>query len=102
MNHHGTPGADREGRLSEVLADWLEAAEGGAPPEEGEYLRRYPEFAEELAQCFADWKRFPRPGGPAARPQAAPEPPLPERGVLGGFRPPRARARRGVAVSHDA
>jgi hypothetical protein len=61
MNQDGTTGADRQRRLSEVLADWLEAAEQGTPPEEAEYLRRYPELAGELAECFAAWRRFPRP-----------------------------------------
>jgi serine/threonine protein kinase len=102
MNHNGTAGEDREGRLSEVLADWLEAAERGAPPEEGEYLRRYPEFAAELAECFADWKRFPRPGGPATRPLAALEPPLPERGLLGDFRIVREVGRGGMGVVYEA
>jgi serine/threonine protein kinase len=64
MKQDGTPGADRERRLSEVLADWLEAAERGTPPSEADYLRRYPEFAGELAECFAAWRRFPRPGRP--------------------------------------
>jgi WD40 repeat protein/serine/threonine protein kinase len=102
MNHNGTAGADREGRLSEVLADWLEAAERGAPPEEGEYLRRYPEFAAELAECFADWKRFPRPGGRLARPLAAVEPPLPKRGQLGDFRILREVGRGGMGVVYEA
>src|SRR5262249_9315120 len=102
MNHNGTAGADREGRLSEVLADWLEAAERGAPPEEGEYLRRYPEFAAELAECFADWKRFPRPGGRVARPLTAAEPSLPEHGLLGDFRILREIRRGAMGVVYEA
>src|SRR5690349_3758632 len=101
MNHNGAS-ADREGRLGEVLADWLEAAERGAPPEEAEYLRRYPEFAAELARCFADWRRFPRPGGPAAQPQAASRPPLPEGGILGDFRILREVGRGGMGVVYEA
>jgi serine/threonine protein kinase/tetratricopeptide (TPR) repeat protein len=102
MNQNGKPGADREGRLSEVLADWLEAAERGRPPDEADYLRRYPEFAGELAGCFADWKRFPRPGGPTARPLAAPEPLLPEGGTLGDFRILREVGRGGMGVVYEA
>jgi tetratricopeptide (TPR) repeat protein len=101
MNQNGAT-ADREGRLGEVLADWLEAAERGAPPEEGEYLRRYPEFAAELQRCFADWRRFPRPGGPAAPPSAAPGAPLPEGGVLGDFRILREVGRGGMGVVYEA
>jgi WD40 repeat protein/serine/threonine protein kinase len=102
MNQNGIADAERDGRLSEVLADWLEAAERGAPPDEGEYLRRYPEFAEELAECFADWKRFPRPGGRVMRPLAAVEPPLHERGLLGDFRILREVGRGGMGVVYEA
>ncbi len=96
MNPDGTPGAEGERRLSEVLADWLEAAERGTPPEEADYLRRYPEFAAELEECFAAWKRFPRPARPAGhRPalatapdssgpaSAGPFPAVPDHEVLG-------------------
>jgi serine/threonine protein kinase len=72
MNRDGTTRADRPGRLSEVLADWLEAAERGPPPEEADYLRRYPELAGQLAECFAAWRRFPR-----REPCQAPENPVP-------------------------
>src|SRR5215467_12308575 len=58
MNPQASQNRDREERLGAVLAEWLEAAEQGQPPDESDYLRRYPEFGSELAQCFADWKRF--------------------------------------------
>jgi WD40 repeat protein/serine/threonine protein kinase len=102
MNQNGTQGADREGRLSEVLAEWLEAAERGAPPEEADYLRRYPEFAAELAECFAAWKRFPRPGAPAARSLAGPELSLPESSQLGDFRILREVGRGGMGIVYEA
>jgi serine/threonine protein kinase/tetratricopeptide (TPR) repeat protein len=102
MNQNGTRDADRETRLSEVLADWLEAAERGTPPEEADYLRRYPEFADELAECFADWKRFPWPGRPAARPRSAPELSLLESGVLGDFRIIREVGRGGMGIVYEA
>jgi serine/threonine protein kinase/Flp pilus assembly protein TadD len=101
MSHNGSA-ADREGRLGEALAEWLEAAERGAPPAEEEYLRRYPELARELAECFADWRRFPRPGGPAALPPAAVEAPLPEGGVLGDFRIVREAGRGGMGIVYEA
>jgi RNA polymerase sigma factor (sigma-70 family) len=62
-----------------------------------EYLRRYPQFAAELAQCIADWKRFPRPDAPAAAP-----PPLPECGLLGDFRIVREVGRGGMGVVYEA
>jgi serine/threonine protein kinase len=102
MSQNDPPGADRDGRLSAVLADWLEAAERGAPPQEAEYLRRYPELAAELAECFAAWKRFPRPGGPALRPVATPEPSLPEGGLLGDFHIVREVGRGGMGIVYEA
>jgi serine/threonine protein kinase len=102
MSQNDTPGAEREGRLSEVLADWLEAAERGAPPEEAEYLRRYPELAGELAECFAAWNRFPRPGGPALRPVATLEPLLSESGLLGDFHIVREVGRGGMGIVYEA
>jgi tetratricopeptide (TPR) repeat protein len=102
MNSNGTADADREARLSEVLADWLEAAERGTPPDEAEFLRRYPELAGELAECLADWKRFPRPGGAPARPLATLEPSLPESGLLGDFRILREVGRGGMGVVYEA
>src|SRR5262249_40587730 len=86
MKPNATRDTKREEQLGEVLAEWLEAAEQGLPPDESAYLRRYPEFATELAQCFADWKHFPRPQGAAERTWTIPELALPESGRLGDFR----------------
>jgi serine/threonine protein kinase/WD40 repeat protein/tetratricopeptide (TPR) repeat protein len=102
MSQNGPPDPVQEAQLSEVLAEWLEAAERGPPPDEGDYLRRYPELADELAQCFADWKRFPRPGGPAAPPLAMAEPPLPEQGQLGEYRILREVGHGGMGIVYEA
>jgi serine/threonine protein kinase/tetratricopeptide (TPR) repeat protein len=102
MNEHQTLAPDREDRLGQVLAEWLEAAEQGRPPDENEYLRRYPEFSAELAECFADWKRFPRPHGKAERAWALPEPLLPENGILGDFRIGREIGRGGMGIVYEA
>jgi tetratricopeptide (TPR) repeat protein len=60
MNHQPGQRDDREERFSNILAEWLEAAEAGGMPDEDAFLRRYPEFADSLRQHFDDWKRFPR------------------------------------------
>src|SRR4051794_20274875 len=44
----------REERLGEVVFAYLQAAEGGHPPDRREVLARHPEFAAELAAFFAD------------------------------------------------
>jgi hypothetical protein len=95
MNPNATQNRDREEQLGAVLAEWLEAAEQGQPPDENDYLRRYPEFGSELAQCFADWKRFPRPKGAVQRSGVMPEAQLAENGQLGDFRIVRQVGRHG-------
>src|SRR5215467_10417118 len=39
---------EREERLQEIIAGYLEAEESGQPPERGEFLARYPEWQAEL------------------------------------------------------
>jgi hypothetical protein len=41
---------DRERQLFEILADYFEAVEAGQAPDRAEWLARYPEWAEEIAQ----------------------------------------------------
>jgi tetratricopeptide (TPR) repeat protein len=60
MNHQPAQRGDREERLNDILAEWLEAAETGSTPDEDAFLQRYPEFADALRQHLDDWKRFPR------------------------------------------
>jgi serine/threonine protein kinase len=102
MTENPTQNRDRDEQLGQVLAEWLEAAEQGRPPDESEYLRCYPEFGAELAQCFADWKRFPRPHRVAERISPIPEPVLPENGLLGDFRIVREVGRGGMGVVYEA
>src|SRR5688572_23607919 len=50
------PGAD----LDEIIATYLKSAEAGAAPKPEELIARYPTFAKELAEFFADQERFQR------------------------------------------
>jgi serine/threonine protein kinase len=94
VNPNAAQNIDRDEQLGQVLAEWLESAERGRTPDESEYLQRYPEFSAELTQCFADWRRFPRPHGVAER--------LPENGVLGDFRILREVGRGGMGIVYEA
>jgi hypothetical protein len=53
MSNDGYDNAERDERLSKVLAACLEAIDQGEPLDAQEWLARYPEFAAELAQLIA-------------------------------------------------
>jgi WD40 repeat protein/tRNA A-37 threonylcarbamoyl transferase component Bud32 len=46
-----------EDRLQQVLAEYLEAADAGQPPDRAAYMARHPEFAGALAAFFANQDR---------------------------------------------
>lgn len=50
----------REQRLDELLADYLQAGDGGKPISPDEFVAAHPEFAAELGEFFADQDRFAR------------------------------------------
>jgi hypothetical protein len=72
-----------EDRLQRLLAEYLEAADAGQPPERAAFLARYPEFAGELTAFFANqdrvaklaapWRLGPQ-DSPTLAPQETPAP----------------------------
>src|SRR5215831_14359073 len=65
----------RETLLDEVIVAYLEAVEAGSDPDPKEWLSRYPELADELANFFADQhkvKRWTAPVRKAARDVSTP------------------------------
>jgi hypothetical protein len=57
--------SEREHGFQEALATCIEALEAGA--DRGQLLARYPEFAQELAEFFADRDRIDRVAAPPPR-----------------------------------
>ena len=100
-------------RLNEILAQYLQAAESGEPPDEVKLLEQYPEFADQLREFFADKHRIDEianaeadeEAGPIQRVESAMEMPTiapnqpTEPGVEDATLPPRPRD---VDVSTEA
>jgi WD40 repeat protein/tRNA A-37 threonylcarbamoyl transferase component Bud32 len=107
------PDADREQRLYEVLAAYLEAAEAGRGPSRAELLARHPELAGELASFLDARERLaravpPPPAPPAEAPTlahsgtvAAP-PPLDTVRYVGDYELLAEIARGGMGVVYKA
>jgi hypothetical protein len=56
--------ADRERRLNDAVAAYLEAVEAGRVPDRAEWLAQYPDLADELRAFFANHDRVARLGAP--------------------------------------
>ena len=79
MNNTDPTPSDREQRLEEVLATYLQAVEAGQAPDRREILARHPDLADELASFFANRAEFAN----LARPVANPVTPPAEAATLG-------------------
>jgi hypothetical protein len=58
MNPEPSRLPERDERLGEILADWIEAAERGETPDRTEWLARHAEFAAELEEFLANRARL--------------------------------------------
>src|SRR5262245_39752778 len=59
-----SPSSDRERRLNDVIAAYLEAVDAGQRPDRDEWLRRHPDLADELRAFFANHDRLAQLGQP--------------------------------------
>jgi serine/threonine protein kinase len=117
--HNGS--ADRERRLDEAVASYLQAAEAGRAPDRRACLARYPDLAADLARFFAGQDEVERAAGPLrAAAAVAPSPAAKPRGdyiaqvagdpagvpgdlgQLGDFRLLREAGRGGMGVVYEA
>ena len=58
MNSEQSMLPERDERLGEILAAWIEAAERGQAPDSAEWLARHAEFATELEEFLANRARL--------------------------------------------
>lgn len=70
--------SSREARLDAAIAAFIRAEEAGSPQNREEWLARYPEFANDLAEFFAERDEFKRLATPGDAEASASEKPAPE------------------------
>jgi serine/threonine protein kinase len=108
MTPEHTTDSKLEDRLCEILAEFVEEADRGGVPDEEAYLARYPEFADDLRRCFANYKKFPPPSGDKAELALAGDGVTGEASgaappeTLGDFRIVREIGRGGMGVVYEA
>jgi WD40 repeat protein len=64
MNSTPSEPSDRERRLNDAIAEYLEAAEAGRAPDRESWVMRYPDLAADLRAFFANHDRLARLGAP--------------------------------------
>jgi len=58
MTEQPSGDSNRDQRFDEILAEYFQAVEAGQSPEKEALVSRYPEFADELEEFFAEKERF--------------------------------------------
>jgi eukaryotic-like serine/threonine-protein kinase len=97
---------DRDRRLDDVLAAYLDEVEAGSTPDRRAWLARYPDLAVELSDFFANHDHFGRIAAPL-RPDILPYPTVettpdcPRIGYFGDYELIRELARGGMGVVYE-
>jgi serine/threonine-protein kinase len=95
MDDNSALGITQESRADEAIAAYLMAAQAGANPDPQDWLRRYPDVADELASFFAAKDGFERAAAPLLPPGQAPR-------VCGDYELLEEIARGGMGVVYRA
>src|SRR4051812_15570776 len=103
---------DREQRLDDAIAAYLEAVDAGARPEPADWLARFPDLAADLARFFGEQDRVhtllggPAPGPPIDTPPRDPAAPAPNAAAaprcFGAYELQEEIARGGMGVVYKA
>lgn len=99
MNQSNTEEFHRsdDDRLVSAVREYQAAADAGRAPDRGQFLSRFADIADELAECL-DGLSFLRSAAPGLRPPEA----AAQEGVLGDFRLLREIGRGGMGVVYEA